>query len=691
MKLGKLLLKENLVTPDQLETALEAQKARGGPLGRLLVERGYVSESALLSVLARKYAIPKVDLGASPPDPAVASRFFRNVPRSRAAKLRICPTVLEDRKLTLAMADPTDVALIDEVRSMTGLAIEPAFAGEQAILSALRTLGPRARLRSRFPRVKRASERVDFVTGTDSQTLTFVEKGGRIRRLSSTPACDLVSAVIVDGLRQGATAIHIESHSLWGFRVRYRVEGELHVTFQHPYTRRSTFEPEEVFDALFSLAHLDKGHRVLQDGHLTVRFTSAGTESEVELEFSFVPLCWGERCTLRKTRVELDEDPALPRTELGKVRALMAAAKLGQERIVETLLEADTDPNGSGAPYRPLMAAAHGGHSRTVDVLLRAGADTTVTDHGQDTLTLTAFQGHFDTVRRLLDFAGFSPESRGRALELAAIAGHVDIVRDLVQRDVPQNDRVFSQASARGHADVARELLQHWRITDESTWIDALSGAAAIGSLDVVELLLEAAPELDSVVAIVEALLRGARPLAESRSAHLAGLAVETPDPQAEDEPRSRWLGERRHRQRLHQRYHATLRLLLEATDRFRAPLTPGSMATMLGWAIETHNLYLVRSLLEAGAAAMAAPPEIMPPLVVAVDHDNHAGFTQLLDAGAAVTIEVLTRLGRADRAYWLHELRLRKQTSFHVDDLPQSLRWAEDKGLGDFTQIVEK
>jgi type IV pilus assembly protein PilB len=225
LRLGELLLEDGLVTPEQLENALSLQKSRGGLLGAALVELGYLSEAALAGALARRYGIATVDVSETLPERRLVRDFFARVPRERAAQLKVIPLARRGRTLTLAMADPTNVAVIDEVVSRTGFVVEPVHASARAILEGLDGLeglaAYRAQWRPRFPRSPRLDKTVDFLMGTDTSSLSFADRPSTSRHLAESKEGALVSAILVDGARSGASYIHVDFE--WtAFRVRYR-------------------------------------------------------------------------------------------------------------------------------------------------------------------------------------------------------------------------------------------------------------------------------------------------------------------------------------------------------------------------------------------------------------------------------------------------------------------------------------
>src|SRR5208283_835828 len=133
-KLGEILLKENLITPDQLKQALEHQKANGGRLGNSLVRLGFMSDDEVMAVLSRQYGVPSINLDYFEVDPGVTNL----IPMETALKFQVLPLSRVGSSLTLAMVDPTNVFAMDDIKFMTGFNIEPVVASEAAIMEAIK-------------------------------------------------------------------------------------------------------------------------------------------------------------------------------------------------------------------------------------------------------------------------------------------------------------------------------------------------------------------------------------------------------------------------------------------------------------------------------------------------------------------------------------------------------------------------
>src|ERR687891_1629661 len=132
-KLGELLVRENLISPQHLREPLDYQREQGGRLGFTLVKLGLISDDMITAVLSRQYGIPSVNLDLFNIDPSVLSL----IPQEVAQKHSVLPLSRVGATLTLAMVDPTNVFAMDDVKFMTGLNVEPVVVAEGAVQQAI--------------------------------------------------------------------------------------------------------------------------------------------------------------------------------------------------------------------------------------------------------------------------------------------------------------------------------------------------------------------------------------------------------------------------------------------------------------------------------------------------------------------------------------------------------------------------
>ena len=138
VRIGELLLKEKRITPDQLQQALNHQKANGGKLGYNLVKMGFVKDEEITALLSKQYGVPSINLTQFEIDPAV----IKLIPADTAQKYQIVPLSRAGATLTIAMTDPTNVFAMDDIKFMTGYNVEPVVASETAVVEAIQKVLP---------------------------------------------------------------------------------------------------------------------------------------------------------------------------------------------------------------------------------------------------------------------------------------------------------------------------------------------------------------------------------------------------------------------------------------------------------------------------------------------------------------------------------------------------------------------
>ena len=132
-RLGEILISDNLLTRDQLTEALVYQKANGGRLGSCLVKLNFVSEENLTLTLSQQYGVSSINLAYFEPDPEI----IKIIPREIANKYQVVPLSREGTTLQVAVSDPNNVVILDELKFLTGLTIEPLVSAETLLREAI--------------------------------------------------------------------------------------------------------------------------------------------------------------------------------------------------------------------------------------------------------------------------------------------------------------------------------------------------------------------------------------------------------------------------------------------------------------------------------------------------------------------------------------------------------------------------
>jgi type IV pilus assembly protein PilB len=317
-KLGEILVRENLISPQHLREALDYQREHGGRLGFNLVKLGLVSDDMITAVLSRQYGIPSVNLELFQIDPQV----LHLIPQEVAQKYSVLPLSRVGASLTLAMVDPTNVFAMDDVKFMTGLNVEPVVVAEASIQHAIskyygsskeielssmtaadEIIYEKAITQSASGGITHEDlvslDTIDF-TGDRAEDVEVVEDNEEIdlstlsRISEDAPVVRLVNVLLVDALRRGASDIHVEPYEK-ELRIRFRIDGVLYDVMRPPLKMR---------DALISrvkiMAKLDISEKRLpQDGRIKIKVKVDARSRELDFRVSTLPTLFGEKVVLR--------------------------------------------------------------------------------------------------------------------------------------------------------------------------------------------------------------------------------------------------------------------------------------------------------------------------------------------------------------------------------------------------------
>ena len=303
-KLGEILLKENLISAEQLKQAIEHQKANGGRLGNSLVKLGFLSDDEVTAVLSRQYGVPSINLSYFEVDPSV----IKLIPMETAMKYQILPLSRVGSSLTVAMVDPTNVFAMDDIKFMTGFNIEPVVASETAIMEAIKKHYGTV---EDVERKKEIEEIVSFIDegGTESIELEAEDEAtlnlaALEKAAEEAPVIKLVNYILTDSLKRGASDIHMEPYEK-EYRVRYRVDGMLQTVMNPPLKLR-----DAIISRVKIMAKLDISEKRLpQDGRIMIRMMHNGKKKQLDFRVSVLPTLHGEKVVMRlldKENLRLD-------------------------------------------------------------------------------------------------------------------------------------------------------------------------------------------------------------------------------------------------------------------------------------------------------------------------------------------------------------------------------------------------
>jgi type IV pilus assembly protein PilB len=344
VRIGELLLKEKRVTPDQLQEALNYQKANGGKLGHNLVKLGYVKDEEITALLSKQYGVPSINLSEFDIDPLV----IKLIPGDTAQKYQIIPVSRSGATLTIAMTDPTNVFAMDDIKFMTGYNVEPVVASEAAVLEALgKYYSMKAALAagpagpSALEVATRALEELPQIEAGEVEVLEDLEEisvEALARQGEEAPVIRLVNVMLMSAISKGASDIHIEPYEK-ELRVRYRIDGVLYNIMAPPMKFR-----DAIASRVKILAKLDIAEKRLpQDGRIKIRYSDDGRTKEIDFRVSCLPTLFGEKIVLRL----LDRDKLmLDMTKLGFELESLQKFEAAIERPWGMVLV--TGPTGSG-------------------------------------------------------------------------------------------------------------------------------------------------------------------------------------------------------------------------------------------------------------------------------------------------------------------------------------------------------
>ncbi len=280
-RLGEILLREGLVTREQLAQALTEQKSSKHRLGYVLVKLGLVQELEITKVLARQYRMPAVDLTRFEVDP----KIIRLVPAEMATKSIVLPLKREGRTLTVAMADPTDHGLLEDLKFITRFDLFPVIAGEYTLRNLIEKHYESSdqQLQTLLKDMEATAEDVEVVEEEEDETVTQAQ-------IDDAPVVKLINGLLTDAVRRGASDIHIEpfEHEI---RVRYRVDGALLEIMKPPLKMKAALTSRVKILSQLNIAE----RRVPQDGRLKLKMGSR----VIDFRVSTLPVLFGEKIVLR--------------------------------------------------------------------------------------------------------------------------------------------------------------------------------------------------------------------------------------------------------------------------------------------------------------------------------------------------------------------------------------------------------
>ncbi|HEX6558727.1 MAG TPA: type IV-A pilus assembly ATPase PilB, partial [Longimicrobiales bacterium] len=293
-RIGDLLVREGLISSEQLSAALQDARAHNTRIGYSLIKLGFIAEAELTRMLARQYRVPAVDLERVNVDP----KIIKLVPSELAHKHLVLPLRRVGRTLTLAMANPIDVGAIDALKFTTRHEIEPVVVGEYTLKNHLHRYYPeelRAEAREEEAAASNLQSLLDSIEGEDD--LEVIEEreeeinvAAMQQAVEDAPVVKLINGILTDAVLKGASDIHIEPFEK-EIRVRSRIDGALHEIMKPPMKMKAALTSRIKILSALNIAE----RRVPQDGRIKLKMKS----KVVDFRVSTLPVIFGEKIVLR--------------------------------------------------------------------------------------------------------------------------------------------------------------------------------------------------------------------------------------------------------------------------------------------------------------------------------------------------------------------------------------------------------
>ncbi len=290
-KIGELLVKENLLTAEQLRQARDDARVKGSRLGAQITQLGYLDENDLTDFVAKQYGVPSIDLEEFDIDAAV----IRLIPEEVAIKHTVIPVNRAGSTLIIATSDPSNIFALDDIKFLTGYNIQAVVAAEDAIRRAIDKYYDQS---TSLEEVMGDFDDSDIDLIQDDED---VDIGELAKASEDAPVVKLVNLILTDAVKKVASDIHIEPYEK-SFRVRYRIDGLLYEVMKPPIKLKNA-----ILSRVKIMSELDIAERRLpQDGRIKLKM---GRGREMDFRVSVLPTLFGEKIVLRlldKSTLQLD-------------------------------------------------------------------------------------------------------------------------------------------------------------------------------------------------------------------------------------------------------------------------------------------------------------------------------------------------------------------------------------------------
>jgi len=310
-RIGDQLVHEQLITREQLQQALDDARANGTRIGYSLVKLGFLGESDLVRALARQHRVPAVDLERVRLD----QRILKLVPSEFAVKHQVLPLRRVGRTLTVAMSNPTDLGVVDDLKFLTRLDIEAVIAGDFTLKRIVEREYESSDEKINELLKQFDQEEVEKVDDTEEEASVASLQAA----VEEAPVVKLINGILTDAVHRGASDIHFECYEK-DIRVRYRIDGVLQEIMRPPIKMRAALISR--FKILSDLNIAER--RIPQDGRLKLRFG----KRVIDFRVSTLPTLFGEKIVLRildkgNLTLDLEKFGMEPKAEADFMKAIM--------------------------------------------------------------------------------------------------------------------------------------------------------------------------------------------------------------------------------------------------------------------------------------------------------------------------------------------------------------------------------
>src|SRR3954468_20416688 len=293
-RLGELLLRDQIISAEQLQKAQEESKKSGDRLGNSLVRVGAIGEEDLTQFLSRQYGVPAINLAEFELEPEVVAL----IPKDVATKHRVVPVNRAGPSLIVAMADPSNILAIDDLKFVTGYNIEVVVASEVAIGQSLEKYYESKQAQLNLDEVmNELQDNVEYEAASEEDVNALdLEKSA-----ADAPVVKLCNHILLSAIQKGASDIHIEPYEK-SYRVRYRVDGVLKEEMSPPLKLKEALTSRIKIISPLATAQ----RRLPQDGRIKLKM---GRGKEMDFRVSVLPTLFGEKIVMRlldKGNLQLD-------------------------------------------------------------------------------------------------------------------------------------------------------------------------------------------------------------------------------------------------------------------------------------------------------------------------------------------------------------------------------------------------